>query len=349
MIHGMTKVAAMVSWYVCFFGKVNYEMLIFFQSSHPEIVEAIKGRLTFLHEQGATVNLITARATIVAIIQHMKPSIFEKKFKDGSQFQASDSFVWKFLHGVMGWSMGQATQAAQKLPKNWEDQCKKSFFCKAYSIREWDIPMELYVNSDQTQIVYAPGNRLTWTQTGSKQVAIIGIDEKRAFTLLVSVAADGTVLPFQAIYFGKTSVSLPSKDAPCYDESMAAGFKLKPSCTKTYWSNQNTMHTFVDDILTPYFKSRKLALSLPLSQKSLWQIDVWSVHRSKEFRSWMHENHPNIVVDYVPGGCTGVHQPCDVGIQWPLKLSMRKSYHEDIVNEFILQLEEGNFRRYALL
>jgi len=162
----------------------------------------------------------------------MKPSIFEKKFKDGSQFRASDSFIQKFLHGVMGWSMQQATQVAQKLPKNWEDQCEKSFFRKAYSIREWDIPIELYVNSDQTQIVYAPGNRLTWTQTGSKQVAIVGMDEKQAFTLLVSVATDGTILPFQAIYFGKMSVSLLSKDTPCYDESMAAGFKIKPSCTK---------------------------------------------------------------------------------------------------------------------
>lgn len=31
--------------------------------------------------------------------------------------------------------------------------------------------------------------------------------------------------------------------------------------------------------------------------------------------------------------CNGVHQPCGVGIQRPLKLSMRKSYHEDILSE----------------
>ena len=53
----------------------------------------------------------------------------------------------------------------------------------------------------------------------------------------------------------------------------------------------------------------------------------------------MHTNHPNIMVDFAPGGCTGVHQPCDVGIQWPLKLSMRKSYHETIVNELLTEFE----------
>jgi len=45
----------------------------------------------------------------------MKPGIFEQKFKDGSTFRVSDSFVRKCLHGLLSWSIGKATQAAQKL------------------------------------------------------------------------------------------------------------------------------------------------------------------------------------------------------------------------------------------
>ncbi|KDR65330.1 hypothetical protein GALMADRAFT_284170 [Galerina marginata CBS 339.88] len=56
----------------------------------------------------------------------------------------------------------------------------------------------------------------------------------------------------------------------------------------------------------------------------------------------MGTNHPNIILDFVPGGCTGVHQPCDVCIQRQLKVSMRKSYHEDIVNELLTELDNGN-------
>ena len=48
---------------------------------------------------------------------------------------------------------------------------------------------------------------------GAKQVAVVGIEEKRAFTLMVSVAADGTILLFQAIYQGSTRNSLPSADS----------------------------------------------------------------------------------------------------------------------------------------
>jgi hypothetical protein len=188
-------------------------------------VESIKKRLTFLREGGATVNLITARAIIIATILHMKPDILEQKFKDSSTFRASDSFVRKFLHGLLSWSLRKATQAAQKLPKDWEDQCERSFFRKAYVIKEEDIPAKLYVNSDQTQLVYAPGNRMTWAQTGSKQVAVVEMDEKRAFTLLVSVATDGTILPFQAIFQGKTRLSLPAASSPNYDDTMKAGRK----------------------------------------------------------------------------------------------------------------------------
>jgi hypothetical protein len=98
------------------------------------------------------------------------------------------------------------------------------------------------------------------------------------------------------------------------------------------------MQSFVDKILSPYFKDEKVKLNLPPSQKSLWSIDVWSVHRSEEFRTWMNRNHPTIILDYIPGGCTGIAQPCDVGIQWPFKLSIKQSYHEDIVMEVLCQL-----------
>lgn len=54
---------------------------------------------------------------------------------------------------------------------------------------------------------------------------------------------------------------------------------------------------------------------------------------------WMKKNHPTIILDFVPGGCTGVAQPCDVRIQQPLKLSMKKTYHGDIVSGTLQQIE----------
>jgi hypothetical protein len=113
---------------------------------------------------------------------------------------------------------------------------------------------------------------------------------------------------------------------------------MLPSKTSTYWSTNNTMHQFVDDILAPYFESAKEKLGLPSTQAAIWKIDCWSVHKSKDFLSWMKRNHKNIIIVVIPGGCTGIWQPLDVGVQRVLKLSMTRSAHRDIVEEASAQI-----------
>ena len=282
-------------------------------------------------------SVITARAIMLATILEMEPQILEETFSDGTTFQASDTYVRGWLHDAMNWAPRKATRAAHKLPVDWEDQVERSFLQKAYVVKEYDMLPEFHVNSDQTQHLYAPGPKMTWAEKGSSQVEVIGEDEKRAFTVMVSVSADGTLLPFQAIYGGLTSRSCPNSSSPCYNEAIEAGFRFEFSGTKTYWANQKTMRNFVDHILAPYFTRKKEEAGRPPTQKTLWQIDVWSVHRSAEFREWMRKNHPTIIIDYVPGGCTGVAQPCDVGIQRPFKLSTKRSYHQDLVKEIFNQ------------
>ena len=103
---------------------------------------------------------------------------------------------------------------------------------------------------------------MTYALIGAKQVSLIGGDEKRAFTVMVSVVNDATLLPFQAIYTGLSVMSRPSKTAANYDNVINAGMLLEHSGTATYWSNMATMHTFVNKILAPYFANQHNLLSL---------------------------------------------------------------------------------------
>ncbi|KAJ7196898.1 hypothetical protein B0H12DRAFT_998945, partial [Mycena haematopus] len=204
----------------------------------------------------------------------------------------------------MGWSERRATKAAQKLPANHEKVLEEAFFREAHVIRDYAVPAALRVNTDQTQLVYQQGSGSTWTQRGAKQVATVGQEEKRAFTLVPSISASGKLLPMQAVFVGQTHLSCPSPKAARYDEAVALGYVMLPSKSGTYWSNLRTMQEFVTDIIAPYFKTTKIELDLPSSQISIWSIDCWSVHRSKEFLAWMKANHPTIIVLFVPGGCT---------------------------------------------
>ena len=246
-------------------------------------MDAITNRLEQLREASAPVTLVTVRGIVVATILKMAPEIFDRCAKDGSSFRCSDSYLRKWLHGTLLWSERKATRAAQKLPEDWELLCQRAFLRIAYGIKEEDIPPELFVNSDQTQVVYAQGSKLTWTKTGSRQVTVIGEDEKRTFTVVVSVSNSGELLPFQAIYQGYSAKTCPSASAKNYHAMKAVRLRFEFSKTKTYWSTHETMHTLVNDIITPYFARQKAKLGLPDSQKSIWQIDVWSVHQSKEF------------------------------------------------------------------
>ena len=135
--------------------------------------------------------------------------------------------------------------------------------------------------------------------------------------------------------------SCPTANASLYDEAEQLKFRMLPSKSGNYWSTHETMQDLVNEIIAPYFDTTKAELGLDDNQLSIWKIDCWSVHKSDRFLSWMKINHPNIYVSFVPGGCTGVWQPLDVGIQRVMKLSMRRSAHRDVVKEVQDQLTKG--------
>ncbi|KAF9220990.1 hypothetical protein BS17DRAFT_847189 [Gyrodon lividus] len=100
------------------------------------------------------------------------------------------------------------------------------------------------------------------------------------------------------------------------------------------------MKLLVNNIIAPYLDTEKDMLGLPPSQKAIWQIDIWSIHHLQQFHMWMKEFHLTIVLQFMPGGCTSILQPCDVGIQWVFKHLLKHSYHADIMT-MTTQIERG--------
>ena len=241
----------------------------------------------------------------------------------------------------MNWSYRASTNAAQKLPVDWEEEAMDMLFRSAILIQEEDIHESQCGNLDQTQMNLIMGGDKTWNEKGASQVSVVGKEEKRAVTILVGVTMDGTALPFQVIFKGKTTASCPSPNSPCYDESIELGFKYEPSKTDTYWSNQETMLKYYREILVPHFLERKKFHGLPADARAIDFRDVWSVHRSDELITALEAEFPWLHTIFVPGGLTGKMQPCDVGIQRPLKLDLKRSCLADMVDETRQYLKSG--------
>jgi hypothetical protein len=289
---------------------------------------------------------------MISMIETHAPQIFTRVANDGSRFQCSESFVRSYLH-KHNWSMRRATKAAQKVPANAEKQCEESFFRQAKAIRDDGIPAALRVNSDQTNVQIVPGTNETWNEAGQKQVAVIGKDDKRAFTVMNGISASGIVLPLQAIYAGKTATVLPKctpENALAWDDIKKTGaVHFDWSGNDGYWSTMRTMKIYVNDILVPYFTAEKEKLGLPKNQLCIWQIDCWSVHRSEEFRVWMATEHPNIQLEFVPGGCTGIWQACDVGIQRVFKHALRWAARADMIAEALSGLQDDTLSNISAI
>ena len=311
-------------------------------SQYPEVVDSIVDQLRKLRDVGVALDKARCRGIIIGQLYHSCPRIFETTLRDGSVFRASDSWVQKFIHERLNWSFRRSTRASQKLPANLDDVLREHLCRLILTMRNCVIAHAAFdVNIDQTNSVYQPNSTSTFEEVGSKQVAVVGKDEKRAATIVVGASASGDLLPWQLIYEGRSVRSLPSKNCPGYKEALCLGFLVSISNTDTYWSTFELMCEYVTGILVPYWARKKEELGVPPDQECVLRLDVWSVHQSVAFRTWLDKTYPWIRYRFIPGGCTGVAQPCDVDLQRVIKLEIKRRQHADIVDETLALLGNG--------
>jgi hypothetical protein len=311
----------------------------------PNVVESLKETMRGLRAAGAPISSPIARPIFRGMMQHLAPQVFDREFSGGhhrqgvtTKFDVSRSFVKNFLRVELNWSWRVTTTAAQKLKVGWEEQWEDFILRLAYAADFYKIPQALTVNSDQTAMFLVPTNGArTMAPRNSKDVSVIGSEDKRNFTAVPSGAADGTLLPCQMVYGGTTSRSLPSRELR--DEATARGWEV--TNTNNHWSNLDTMKSIVESIIAPYFRNTITTLGLPEHQRCIWILDCWSVHRSVAFLEWMTDNFLWIIVIFVPGGLTGKAQWCDVWFQRPWKHLVTSKFNAWVCNQTLRQMAAG--------
>jgi hypothetical protein len=319
-------------------------------------VELIIKQLKGIRAASVPLDLTTIRGLMIGMLEARTPEIFTQHVgNDGRSFRCSEAFVGRFVKRTLGWSKRSGTQAGQKLPADAPDQMKNHAFRLAVDIRDHSIPACCCVNCDQTGYNYGKPGACTYDPIGTNQVTIVGKEDKRSFTIMVGISMSGEVLPFQIMYAGMTAGSLPNINDPtsvfraANDEAKRLRFRFESTkVAGNHWSNINTMKSYVRNILSVYFNEKRTLLKRK-DQVCLWTIDCWSVHRSQEFRDWMHNSYPWILIRYIPGGCTGIFQPCDVGIQRILKHAMKKTALSHIVKETVAHLDDNEDPETILL
>ena len=111
----------------------------------------------------------------------------------------------------------------------------------------YNIPDERIINVDQTPSKYMPTSSVTMAKK-SEHVPKQGADDKCAITLTLAKTLSRDMLPFQMIYTGKTSCSLPVAKFP---ESFLLGFN------KLHWSNEEKTLCLLKQVISPYITKVK--------------------------------------------------------------------------------------------
>ena len=92
-----------------------------------------------------------------------------------------------------------------------------------------------------------------------------------------------------------------------------------------HWSSFSTSKAWIKEILVVYRDRMIKKHDLNVNSKMILHLDCWTVHRSIEFRDWMAKTNPRLILLFVPASCTGLFQPCDVGVQRLFKHSVKLS------------------------
>lgn len=105
-------------------------------------------------------------------------------------------------------------------------------------------------------------------------MAVIGADDKRGCTVLITTSGDGDVLPIQMIFGGKTEASLPKTDLRQVAESQGHDFAYSES----HWCTVETLKRWVQKILLPAYLQRCEKLGLKAGvQECVLQYDSYKV------------------------------------------------------------------------
>ena len=126
------------------------------------------------------------------------------------KLKVSLNWTRRFMRSRLNWRFQKPTTVKDKFPTDWVNQGYMMTLRIAYLVKLYNITPSLVVNTDQTSIHLVPLARdRTWENKGSKDIGIIGGDDKRAITACVSSAANGLYFRFNSYFQGLQRESYP--------------------------------------------------------------------------------------------------------------------------------------------
>ena len=143
------------------------------------------------------------------------------------------------------------------------------------------------------------------------------------------MTASGEMLKPLVVFKGKPGARIETREFPTYPAENAY------ACQESAWMDERVMLLWVRTILKPFLED------VPIHVQPLLVLDSYRCHTMASVTAEIEAL--GVQIEIIPGGCTGMCQPIDVGIGKPLKSRARHQWEEWMIAE----CEAGNASRPA--
>ena len=263
-------------------------------------------------EQGINVNTLSLL---------VKASSLSSEF-NAKDFVARESAVNRFVsaHSLV-YRMG--THESQRKP---DEVAAEASDYMAVMRRLVDGPhrdRRFILNMDQTPVFFTMNAKRTLEVVGVRTVHIRTStnDTKRA-TVAVTITSSGLLLPSMVVFKGKADGRIAKTEFGDYPTTH------QWRCQDNAWMDERVMISWVDEILKPY------VADAPEDIIPLLILDSYRCHMMGSVVQRIQEL--GVEVRHIPGGCTSLCQPVDVGFNKPFKDRMRKQWLSWMIAEGVI-------------
>ena len=182
---------------------------------------------------------------------------------------------------------------------------------------------DFIINMDQTPIPFTYNSTKTLEVVGRRTVHVRKStnDTKRA-TFAMTVTASGKVLKPYLVFKGKPQGRIEKREFPTFPK------EILYACQENAWMDERVMLLWVDKILKPY------VLEAPEHVVPLLFLDSYRCHMMASVVGAIQEL--GVEVEHIPGGCTCLTQPVDVGVNKPFKNRIRQQWESWMIAEGII-------------
>ena len=295
----------------------------------PQLDDLVLKQCQQLRLKGAPLNAVIVQAIARGIVQHHNPSLL---IGSGGSEYIGDTWAQSFFrrHNFV---KRKGTKASRTLPSDFAT-IKTAFHHRIKTIVDELLVLKVLIyNFDQTGVKIVPVDAWTHEIKGSTQVEIIALNDKRQITALLTTCLDGSLLPPQLIYAGKTTQCHPKFHFPK---------DWLISHSDSHWSTDISMEEWLSELFLPHLQAKRKELKLRNNQPAILIFDLFKCHQNESFLNTLKEN--NVQAIFVPASCTDQLQPNDCSLNKPFKVELKRyftSWYADQVKTF-LELQNEN-------